>query len=197
MNYPEFFDAVTPIVLRDELAEFLGSAEKGIIEIRYAEIVKMAGHSCAVVAGAYLMAQKGLAALYGAEMPQRGGIRVELRRKPGEDNAGVTGSVLSNITGAAYGDMGFSGIMQNRFKRRDLLLFGVDMESDVRFTRLDTGVSVSVNYRPGKVVDPRPILMSAIGPHATDETRSSFPKRWQEMVKSLFDHAGQVVEVVR
>ncbi|HFB61739.1 MAG TPA: hypothetical protein ENJ69_02025 [Bacteroidetes bacterium] len=196
MKYPEFFDSIKPIVLYDELAEFLGSAGKGIVEISYLDVVKMAGHSCAVVAGAYLMAQKGLSALFGEEMPQRGQIKVELRRNADEDNAGVTGSVLSNITGAAYGALGFSGIMQNRFKRRDLLFFGVDMPGDVRFTRLDTGASVSVSYRPGKVVQPRSILMSAIGPEATDESRASFPQRWQEMVRTLFAHADTVVEVL-
>ena len=196
MKYPEFFDSIKPIVLYDELAEFLGSAGKGIVEISYLDVVKMAGHSCAVVAGAYLMAQKGLSALFGEEMPQRGQIKVELRRNADEDNAGVTGSVLSNITGAAYGALGFSGITQNRFKRRDLLFFGVDMPGDVRFTRLDTGASVSVSYRPGKVVQPRSILMSAIGPEATDESRASFPQRWQEMVRTLFAHADTVVEVL-
>ncbi len=196
MEYPEFFESIKPIVLYDELAEFLGSAGKGIVEISYLDVVKMAGHSCAVVAGAYLMAQKGLSALFGEEMPQRGQVKVELRRNADEDNAGVTGSVLSNITGAAYGALGFSGITQNRFKRRDLLFFGVDMPGDVRFTRLDTGASVSVNYRPGKVVQPRSILMSAIGPGATDESRASFPRRWQEMVRTLFAHADAVVEVL-
>ena len=195
MKYPEFFDSIKPIVLYDELAEFLGSAGKGIVEISYLDVVKMAGHSCAVVAGAYLLAQKGLSALFGDELPQRGRIKVELRRRPEEENAGVTGSVLSNITGAAVGDMGFSGIQQGRFGRRNLLHFGVDMAADVRFTRLDTGTSVSLNYNPGKVVRPRSILMSAIGPEATPESRATFPQRWQEMVRTIFDHAEQVVEV--
>ncbi len=196
MNYPEFFDTVKPIVLYDDLAEFLGSAEKGIVEIKYLEVVKMAGHSCGVVAGAYMMAQKGLAALFPDEMPKRGYIKVELRRQAAQDNAGVTGSVLSNITGAGLGDSGFSGIQQGRFRRRDLLFFGVEMDADVRLTRTDTGASVALKYRPGKVVEPRSVLMTAIGPQATPESKASFPKRWQEMVKSLLDHADEVVEVI-
>jgi len=196
MRYPEFFDSIVPIVMKDDLAEFLGSAENGIIEISYLDIVKMAGHSCAVVAGAFLMTQRALKALYGSDIPQRGYIKVELRRHPDTDNAGVTGTVMSNITGAAYQQLGFSGIQQGRFHRRNLLVFGVEMDADVRFTRLDTGVSVKINYRPGKVVEPKSILMSAIGPQATQESKASFPKRWQEMVKSIFDHADEVVEVV-
>jgi len=195
MKYPAFFDAIEPIVLQDKLTEFLGSAEKGIIEISYLDVVKMAGHSCGIVAGAYLMAQKALPALFGTELPQRGDIKVELRREPDTDNAGVTGSVLANITGAAYQQLGFSGIQQGRFARRNLLLFGVDMDADVRFTRLDTGKSVEVNYRPAKVVMPKKILMSAIGPEATEESKATFHKRWQEMVKTIFDHADEVIEV--
>ena len=58
MNYPDFFDKVEHIILKDKLSEFLGSSEEGIIDISYLDIVKMAGHSCATVAGIYLMAQK-------------------------------------------------------------------------------------------------------------------------------------------
>jgi len=195
MKYPGFFDAIKPIFLQDELAEFLGASEKGIIEISYLDVVKMAGHSCAVVAGAYLMTQRALKELYGQEMPQRGHIKVELRRTPETDNAGVTGSVMGNLTGAAYQQLGFSGIQQGRFSRRNLLLFGVDMDADVRFTRLDTGKSVEVNYRPAKVVMPKKILMSAIGQGATVESKATFHKRWQEMVKTIFDHADEVIEV--
>jgi hypothetical protein len=195
MKYPEFFDTIQPIVLQDELAEFLGSAEKGIIEISYLDVTKMAGHSCGVVAGAYLMAQKALDALYGTALPQRGHIKVELRREPETDNAGVTGSVLGNITGAAYGQLGFSGLQQGRFSRRNLLVFGVEMDADVRFTRLDSGNSVEVYYRPGKVVAPKNILMSAIGPEATEESKATFPKRWQEMVSTILEHGDEVVEV--
>ncbi len=196
MKYPSFFDNIPPIILKDELAGFLGSAEEGILEIRYLDVVKMAGHSCGVVAGAWMMAQKGLKTLYGDDLPQRGHIKVELRRQPEEDNAGVTGSVLSNITGAAYGNLGFSGIQQGRFARRHLLHFGVDMAADVRLTRMDTGASVGLVYRPGKVVNPKAILMSAIGPQATPESKESFPRRWQEMVNTLLNHAEEVVDIV-
>jgi len=196
MNYPGYFDEIEPLVLKDDLAEFLGTSEGGILEFNYVDVVKVAGHSCAVVAGAYLMTQKALKELYGRELPRRGHIKVELRKNPETDNAGVTGSVMANITGSAYGQLGFSGIQQGRFGRRNLLVFGVEMDADVRFTRLDTGASVKLSYRPGKVIEPKSILMMAIGPQATEESRAAFPKRWQEMVKTIIDHAGEVIEVV-
>jgi len=46
MGYPTFFDAVPPIVIHDPLAEFLGAAEDELIEYRYVDAVKLAGHSC-------------------------------------------------------------------------------------------------------------------------------------------------------
>ncbi len=62
MKYLKFFDEIESIFLKDELAKFLGVNEDGIIELTYTDIVKMAGHSCATVAGGYLIALKGLKA---------------------------------------------------------------------------------------------------------------------------------------
>ena len=194
MIYPAFFDEVEHIVLRDGLSEFLGSSEEGIIDIYYLDIVKMAGHSCALVSGYYLIALKGLQALYGTELPARGEIKVELRDSSDDGNAGVSAQVLSNITGATT-DTGFGGI-QGKYNRRGLLFYGTDIQSNVRLTRLDTNQSVEVSYMPGKVVNPGDIMQSALGPNATEESRKAFPKQWQEMVKTIFDNADKVIEVI-
>ncbi len=196
MKYLAFFDEVEKIVLRDELASFLGVNEDGIIEFGYADIVKTAGHSCGTVAGAYLIAQYGLKALFGEEIPKRGEIKVELKKAPTEDNAGVVGCVLSNITGATS-DYGFGGIPGGKFNRRGLLFHGADIESDVRLTRVDTGESVGVNYRPKKLVNPMAILMSAIGENATEEDKRTFPQRFQEMVKTVLNNGDTLIEIVR
>ncbi len=193
MKYPDFFNTISPIILKDDLAKFLGSSQDGIIEISYLEIVKMAGHSCGVTSGTYIMAQKGLKALYGNDFPKRGEIKVELQKNLEEGNTGVFGSVMSNITGATT-NMGFGGI-QGKFNRRNLMFFGADIPSDIRLTRLDTGKSVDLYYTPGKVVNPRDILMSAIGPNSTEESKKTFPVRWQEMVKTIFNNADKVVMV--
>ena len=195
MQYLKFFDEIEKITLKDELAGFLGVNKDGIIEIGYPDIVKTAGHSCATVAGAYLAALKGLAALYSDEIPKRGEIKIELKRSTTDENAGVVGCVLSNITGATT-DYGFGGIPGGKFNRRGLLFYGAPIETDIRFTRLDTGDKVGINYHPGKVVNPMKILMSAIGPDATEESKASFPQRFQEMVKTVFDHADSVIEIV-
>ena len=79
MSFPPFFDDIPPIVVHDRLAEFLGAAEGGIIEYRYADAVKLAGHSCPTVAGAYLLTRRALAALYPDVLPERGDVQVEFR----------------------------------------------------------------------------------------------------------------------
>ena len=195
MKYPNFFDEIESIVLKDELSKFLGINEDGIIKIKYLDIVKMAGHSCATVGGGYLIALKGLKALYPDEIPKRGEIKVEIKKSPTEDNAGVVGCVLSNITGATT-DYGFGGISGDKFNRRDLLFYNAPIYTDVRFTRLDTQKQIGINYHPEKVVNPVQILMSAIGPDATPENKKTFPKRFQEMVKTVFENRNIVIEVV-
>jgi hypothetical protein len=196
MEYQSFFDEIEPVVLQDELAKFLGVNKDGIIEISYLDIVKTAGHSCGTVAGAYLTALLGLKALFGETVPKRGEIKVELKRSTTEENAGVVGCVLSNITGATT-DYGFGGIPGGKFCRRELLFYGADIDTDIRFTRLDTNESVGVNYHPQKVVNPMQILMSAIGENATEEDKASFPVRFQEMVHTLFKNRETVIEIVK
>jgi hypothetical protein len=195
MRYPNFFDTIEPITLRDDLAKFVGVNNDGLIEITYLDIVKMAGHSCAVVSGAYLCAQKGLVALFGNEIPKRGEIKVELRKAPIEDNTGVIGCVLSNITGATT-DYGFGGLEGGKFNRRDLLFYNAPIDTDIRLTRMDTGKPVGINYRPGKVVNPAELFKGAFGPDATPEQKKSFPQKFQNMVKTIFENRDKVVEII-
>jgi len=192
MEYPDFYNDVEHILLKDELSNFLGSSEEGLIDISYLDIVKMAGHSCVLVSGTYLMALKGLQKLYGKELPGRGEIRVEMRESLQDGNTGAAAQVLSNITGATA-DSGFRGI-KGKYDRRGLLIYGADISSNVRFTRLDTFESVEVSYKPSKVVNSGAVMQMALGPDATEESKKLFPVEWQAMVKSIFDHADIVVE---
>jgi len=194
MRYPSFFDTIENIVVYDDLCKFLGVNEDGILEFSYADIVKSAGHSCATVAGAYLMAQKGLQALYKGEIPQRGNIKVELKKSTRDENNGVVGAVMSNITGATS-DFGFGGIPTGKYNRRDLLFFEAYINHDICLTRLDNGEKVYVDYKPQKVVNPMAILKSAIKPDATQEDKKSFPHRFQKMVQTVFENADEVIEI--
>lgn len=193
MRYPGFFDNIEHIILKDDLSEFLGSTENGIVEYSYLDVVKMAGHSCGVTSGAYLMTLKGLKALYGSELPKRGEIKVEMKGTL-KDNTGVFAQVFSYLTGATD-NTGFLGI-QGNFNRRGLLFYGSNINADVRFTRLDTNESVEVSYDLSKAnVNPGGILFSAIGPNATEEGKRTFPLRWQEMVETIFKNGDKVIEI--
>ncbi len=81
MTYPEFFNKIEKIKLKDDLSNFLGATEDGIIEFSYIDVVKTAGHSCPTVLGAYLMTLEGLKALYKDELPKRGEIKIEYSEK--------------------------------------------------------------------------------------------------------------------
>ncbi len=194
MQHKAFFDTLESITLYDELSQFLGAIDDGMICYSYFDIVKTAGHSCGTVAGAYIMALNGLKALYPEGTPKRGEIKVEFHKKVEDDNTGVMGCVLSNITGATS-DYGFGGIPGGKFNRRSLLFYGVDIATDMRLTRLDTMAEIGVNYRPQTVVNPMKILMSAIGPDATQEDKESFGERFQEMVQTLFENQDKVIEI--
>ena len=186
MAFPEFFQLVPSITLRDQLADTLGAATDGVIEYTYSDAVKLAGHSCPTVAGAWLMASRALAALYPNSLPLRGDIRVELRGAQDAGTTGVVGAVLGLITGAAS-DGGFKGL-GGQHVRRDLLKYGVDIAAEARFTRLDSGASVLVDYHPEAVApspDLPPLMARVVGGVADEAERTTFGQLWQERVRRI------------
>lgn len=191
MKTPAFFDAVPAILVADPLAETLGAADGGLIEYRYVDAVKLAGHSCPTVAGAWLMTRAALARLYPGQTPRRGEIRVELRQGVDEGVAGVIASVVGLVTGAA-GEGGFKGLA-GRFARQGLLRFGVPMRGEIRFTRLDTGRSVELSHRPQGV--PRPAglseqLRDGLALQAGAAAQRAFADAWQGWVQAILtEHA--------
>ena len=114
MEYPSFFDSVPAIELHDPLAELLGATEKGLVAYRYVDAVKLAGHSCPVVAGAWLLTKHSLATLYPTGIPQRGNILVETRDEYTSGTTGVTANVIGLVTGAA-GHGGVHGLVGRFF----------------------------------------------------------------------------------
>lgn len=191
MRTPDFYDEAPRITMFDPLAKFLGAAEGGIIEYRYVDAVKAAGHSCPTVASAWLMTARALEALYPKDVPERGAIRVHFRHDSTSGVTGVIASIVTLITGATH-DTGFKGLA-GRFDRRELLFFNAVVPEEIRFTRKDSGAAVDVTahleHVPG---DPRMgALMSAcIAGHADDATQREFGRLWQERVRRiLIEHA--------
>lgn len=192
MNYPAFFDQIPAITLYDPLAELLGAVENGIITYTYLDAVKLAGHSCPTVAGAYLMALKGINALYPDSVPQRGDIAVTIRGDRDEGTNGVIGNVLGLITGAA-GEEGFKG-MQGDFSRKDLLHFHRSLAEPVLMSRKETGEALFLNYNPSAVpvvTIPPELMHNIVGGKSTTEEKKTFGRLWQQNVAAILsNHAN-------
>ena len=198
MSFPAFFQEIPALSLHDDLAEVLGAAAGGLIEYRYEDMVRLAGHSCPTVAGAWLMARRGLAALYPEGTPQRGHIRADLRAAQDAGTTGVVGGLLGLITGAA-GEGGFKGLGP-RFVRRNLLNYGVEMPAEVRLTRTDSATSVLLSYHP-EIVPPgagmQTLMPRVVSGQADAAERAEFARLWQDRVRRiLLEHADDPAVVV-
>lgn len=195
---PDFFSKLPSITLRDPLSELLGNAHKGIIEYSYGDMVKLAGHSCPTVAGAYLMLREGLNALYGHEMPVRGEIKVLMRGALGEGTVGVVANVVSLITGATD-TSGFHGL-NGRFDRRNLLIFGADIEGEMELVRTDIGKRVVLSYNPSHVLpDPAmsTLMMKVLGGGASEGEQADFRELWQDRVERILHDGGNGAALVK
>lgn len=190
-DYPAFYDDAPTLIMFDPLAAFLGASRDGRITYRYVDAVRLAGHSCPTVAGAYLLTLRALRRLYDGARPVRGEIEVHMRGQGGDGVTGVVARVVSLLTGAAQED-GFKGI-GGRFSRRGLLVFGANIDGQIGFRRRDTGAGVLASLDTA-AVSTDPAMPGVIGrvlagtADAPDEAR--FRALWQDRVRRLMiEHA--------
>ena len=186
MEYPKFFDEVEPIEMLDPLAAFLGAVEEGKMVFNYIDVVKLAGHSCPTVAGAYLMAKIGLKQLFLDALPIRGEIEVFIKGAKGEGVNGVIGNVIAYLCGVSD-EAGFKGI-GGKFSRANKLHFNASIPKEVRLVRLDSGHKVDLSYDPS-LIPPHPdmkILMQKIMQGAaSSKEKKRFQELWQERVAKI------------
>lgn len=192
MRFPDFFAAAPVIRVADPLAGFLGAAEDGVIDYRYADAVRLAGHSCPTVASAFLLTRRALALLYPDALPARGEIRVDLAEARDAGVTGVIASIATLVTGATA-DSGFRGLA-GRFSRRDKLFFAQPLaHGTLRFTRLDSGAAVEVAADLSRVPgDPRmgELMPLCLNGEADAAQAAEFRALWQERVRRvLLEHA--------
>lgn len=191
MTYPAFFDQAPAITMHDSLAEFLGASSDGLLTYRYIDAVRLAGHSCPTVAGAWLMTRRALKMLYPDQTPERGAIEVGFSSSQDEGVTGVIASVAGLVTGAA-GPGGFKGI-GGRFNRQNLLQFDSDIPGEASFARTDNGDTVHLRMHMQNVpADPRMggLMKAALSGRATPEEKAEFANLWQQRVRQiLIDHA--------
>jgi len=197
MAFPAFFAQAPRIALHDPLAQLLGASDDGLIEYGYEDAVRLAGHSCPTVAGAWLMTVRALRALYPDAPPQRGDIEATFADSATSGVTGVIANVVSLVTGATT-DTGFKGLA-GQHDRRQLLSFNAPIAGEIQFQRRDTGAKVTVCYNASVVPgDPSAMhtLQRILAGTAATEERPRFGNVWQERVKKILanvDHPELVV----
>lgn len=186
MTFPEFFSRIPAITLHDPLADFLGSAKDGRLEYRFEDAVRLTGHACPTVAGAWLTGCSALQALYPGTLPERGQIDVAFGDDETQGVTGVIASVLGLLTGAA-GRGGFAGL-GGHFRRRDLLKFGAQGVAQVRFRRCDTGQTADCRLSLAAVPGDPPtgaLLARVLAGEHTPEMAREFQRGWLSRVESI------------
>jgi len=194
--FRDFIKEVKPIRIKEPLAETLGAfkEDNNILEYSFADVIKMAGHACPTVAGAYMSCQKALEMLYPSDIPVRGEITVMVYGEPDEGVYGVMAQVFSLLTGAAP-TSGFRGL-GHKFRRKDLLKFSAEKIDPqamcFAFERLDNGKAALVRFYPqqvpsfeGKAKRLKELLEKVIWEAAKSEEKREFQELWMEKVKDM------------
>lgn len=196
-DFKDFIQRTEPIRMREPLAETLGVfKESDIVEYSLKEVIKLSGHLCPTVTGAYLCCKKALKELYGENTPVRGEISITMHGEPDESNYGVISQVFSFITGAAS-SIGFKGI-KTFFKRKDLLQFpknGKDAEGlKFEFKRNDNGKKVTISFLPQNIpVSPEEsneineLIQKVLWGAAKKEEVTRFQDLWMKKIKRMLN----------
>jgi len=174
----------------DPLAELLGVGD-GVLYYRFDDVVKLSGHACPTVAGAFVLVKRACEQLYGEGVPQRGDLRITL---PGPVDAGVNGpisQVFTFLTGAAA-ENGFHGLA-GRHARNGLLHFADGGEGHL-FERISSGCRVRLAYDPTAMPEPPGLdadLKQVLQGTADRATTTRFRQSWRDRVAGLVADGGR------
>ena len=200
MKLPSFYAQAPVVPTFDPLAQLLGAATDGRLDYSYADVVRLAGHSCPTVAGAFLTGRAAMHALYPDGPAERGQIEVSMPAPVHHGTTGVEAQVLTLLTGAAA-ENGFQGLA-GRYARDGLLTFASRPGSDaITFRRRDNGAAVAIQLDTAPVPgDPRmrELLVAILQDTASDADKQAFAGIWQERVRRMlvdFEDDPRVVKV--
>ncbi len=188
------------ITLHDPLAEFLGAGD-GHFSYGFEDVVKLSGHACPTVAGAFLMVIHALKALYGDEVPERGDIEISVYSAQDQGVTGPMTQVFTLLTGAAA-ENGFHGLA-GRYARSGLMDFlpGVNGPAPFVFERLSTGEKVGVAYDPSSIPASPEMgtsLQSILQGNSDPSLQQSFSGAWRERVLAILaDEGNSTVSIKR
>lgn len=180
------------ITLYDPLAKFLGVGD-GHFTYCFEDVVKLSGHACPTVAGAYLMAIHALKALYGDETPERGDIGVTIYSAPDEGVTGPISQIFTHITGATAMN-GFHGLGGN-FVRSGLMQFlpGTDGPAPFVFERRSTGDEIGVDYNPSSIGGDSSMMgnLQLLMQGSSDpNVQEAFSSAWRNRVMAILEDKG-------
>ena len=177
----------------DPLAELLGAGD-GVFRYIFDDVVKMAGHACPTVAGAFVMVQQAVARLYPDERPERGGLRIRFAGPPDQGANGPFTQVLTLLTGAAA-ENGFGGL-GGHYARKGLLGFESATEPGpaiATFERSDSGARVTLRYDPSPIAaDPAmgEAMQQVLTGRADAATTERFREAWSGRVAAILEDGG-------
>ncbi len=187
------FPDTPAITCYDPLANLLGAGDKPFI-YTFSDAVKLAGHACPTVAGAFLLVRKALEILYPDTLPQRGDVAINV---PGQMDQGVTGpisQIFTLITGAAATN-GFKGLA-GQYNRMNLMRFQADLDASKPFvfTRISNQQQVCLSYSP-HAIPPAPqlgqLMPLVLNHRATPEQRREFGTLWRQRVLAILADEGK------
>ncbi|WP_303904393.1 hypothetical protein [Thiohalomonas denitrificans] len=194
MHTSKLFPGNPTLEFFDPLAQLLGAGD-GIFTYTFDDAIKLAGHACPTVAGAFVMAHQAMARLYPQERPLRGGIRIRFAGPPDQGANGPLTQVLTLLTGAAA-ENGFAGL-GGQHVRKGLLSFETDAEPGpvtATFERTDTGKQVTLQYDPSPIpADPHMMkdLQQVLSGSADDGTLQRFRQTWADRVSRILRDGGE------
>lgn len=188
------FPASPTLTVYDPLGELLGAGD-GYYEYNFDDAVKLAGHACPTVAGAFVMALRAMDELYGEQVPQRGDIRIEVSGSPTTGSTGPFTQILTLLTGAAA-ENGFQGLNGN-YVRQGLLAFS-NTEApgplSATFHRISNNTQVTLVYNPSAIPgDPAMMdaMQAVLSGTADSETRQQFRELWRARVERIVADRGE------
>ena len=199
----DYITQVPPIMMMEPYFQIFGQSQVAV-PYTYETAVKLSGHSCGAVAGAWTITRKALEVLYpNGEIPVRGQIAVEAPGAEDEWFVGVFGDVITYVTGAAP-KTGFIGAefgeTNNLFVRQNKMVY-LDAPSGKQppqlewiFTRLDNGAKVGVNFNLAVITPIATPERQEMGKKmatgaATPEEAADYYEYWNARAKFVFENA--------
>ncbi|MBF0369801.1 MAG: hypothetical protein HQL52_10120 [Magnetococcales bacterium] len=185
----------TPVIqFQDPLGDLLGAGEDAF-HYTFNDAVKLAGHACPTVAGAFLLVKRAVEILYPDSPPQRGDIEIKVSGGVAEGVNGPMSQVMTLLTGAAA-ENGFKGL-GGLHAREGLLSFDSgEPHPPTRFTfkSRSNGRSTSLVYSPqGFPPAPEmgPALQAILSGNDDPQVREQFQNAWRGRVLAILADGGE------